>query len=329
MHLRAQSIICGMLAFGLAGCAHDALLREETGAFAKHAGAAAEAGITFYDDVVGADRALRTTLIVLDRNCLPAEINAGHPALCTLGEAKVPIGGVFTPETFEREYAQLRFLASYIGALAKFAGDIDSNSGANFEAAKEDLEAFRALFGNGKPVLDDDRTEAVSSLLDFLNQLANESASAKQIRLLLETQGEHAATALETLATGLLEDNVQLESALRTNAGLQRFIVRHGLVDDPGTRGALLTSYYAAGDLDRATTAKRTRCLASDRPDAEKRFCGAPAAGLMHAAADAHRELVVLSTGTLNVRQRARLARLSYERFVTAVKLFVDLRSVF
>lgn len=326
--MSARRFVLACVMCCLAGCgAKNALLREETAAFAESAAVATDRGVAFYDDVVDADRELRKMLLKLDAGCIPSEFAAGTPQ-CRIGDAATAVGGSLPRSTFAFERAQLSFLANYIGALADLAGDVESHAGANFESAIGDLEAIRALFGSSSALISDERIAATSSLLDFINELSKEHASAKAIRQKLESDGPRAREAFDVLAAKLKEDNRFLTGALDEQKKWSQFVVARQLIDAPEARAAALTSAYATADLLDEQDERTKRCTATASP-AMKPYCGAPAAGLMAAAAIAHSDLISLAAGNYTAEHKARMAKIALKRFVAAAKLFVSLTGVY
>ena len=313
----------------LCGCARNTLLREEAHDFAEGAATAALGSRAFYDSAIATDRELRIALLTLDSDCVPAELrpDPGGPA-CTIAGETVELRGALTRDSFSREYAHLDFLASYLAALAELTADIESHSGENFKAAKADLDTLLAIVGNDAP-LSDDAAGAVSELLDFVNTLSKEHASAKEIRAVLRSKGDRAHQGLTALAKALLQDAQLREAGEAAVHRITEVSVQQGLLGDATARAQTLQSWYARDDRRHAAAVLAQHCKDTTADADARRFCGAPAAGLMAAAAATHRELLDLEEGKLNARQKARQARIVYGRFMQAAKLFVKLVAVF
>jgi hypothetical protein len=91
----------------------------------------------------------------------------------------------------------------------------------------------------------------------------------------------------------------------------------------------MLTGYYEAIDLDRSLNAFKKRCEEKAKKADDSKYCGAQAAGLMHAASVAHADLLSLAAGDLTDAQKTKAAKLAYARFIAVVRLFVSLTGAF
>lgn len=313
----------------LSGCgANNALLREEVDRFTHSARIAGTAGETTYDNVIDADRKLRTTMLVLDPRCIPREFAGDALSPCSIGDTQVVRSATLSRKDLARQYAHLRFVESYVSALAKWAGDIEPKAGLAFTQARNDLKTVQDLFESNTKNLTEERTEAASDLFDFLTQVSQERRSADEIRAILGRDAVKVEAALRKLAKGLLQDDQFIVAAHTTSDVVQKITLHLG-VPDAEVRATMLANLYAHEDwlADKEEVAQA--CEASNQPDWIKQYCDVPAAGLMAAAAVAHRDLTELAAERLNARQRARRTQLAWERFIATARLFVNLRTAY
>lgn len=352
----------------LQGCVRSQLLRQETQAFAKTAGDASAAGTKFYRDLIDNDRDLYTTLYVLDASCRPPSLGrpiywltGGSPEPpedkrleTSKGKQKKtpadkpadkpaetpkrwcadqPVPGTyalfseFGYDSFEREFATLAFTSSYVAALAELAADPKATASKQFADAAADLNTLLAA-ANKDPVLNKDQIEAASSLFGLLQELSSNARSAREIRALLAAKSAEATKNFERLSDGLLKDPAFNEAIFDAKVAIAVELVRFRGPAQPFERHMALTGYYRAIDTQRSINAIRRNCEATAKPDASK-YCGATAAGLMHAAAQAHTDLLNLAAGNLSTEQKAKEAKLAYARFIGVVRLFVSLAAAF
>lgn len=333
----------------LAGCATNALLLEETRRFADRAGEASRAGTAFYDGLVSAEEQRWQTLYMLDPDCIPP-----RPALrgddvyvdpvkpegardydwCRTAGAP-PHAHVVTRESLAVEYAALSFVAAYVDALAQAATLPEAHGGDNFVEALGDLETLRRVADrDGKPLLDEAQTAAVGGLVDFIAEIGKEALASKKVRAVVERDAARAGKTLEMLADALLADAV-MESA---SAALERQDLKHAVIaasDDPMVRRTVLEGWHAATNRRREVAARIARCeqraaaLPAGQAAAARKYCRAPAAGLVHAARAMHDELLGAHRGDFNPRQLARRAHIAQRRFIALARVFVDWRAAF
>lgn len=324
----------------LQGCVRSQLLRQETQAFATTADRAAAAGAKFYEELIESDRDLYAMFYALDASCRPPSINRGVYWLkkartknpdrwCSDKPASdtITLSAAFSHDSFEREFSALAFTATYITALTELAADHKATAATQFADAAADINTLLAA-AKKDPVLNKDQIEAASSLFGFLQEISASANSAREIRSLLDAHGVKAKENLDLLSEALLMDSAFVDADLEAKIGTATSALNNGKLSDPFLRHSVLASYYRAIDIKGSLNAFKKKCEANAEHDVKK-YCGAKAAGLMHIAAVAHKDLLNLATGNLNAEQKAKEAKLAYARFISAVRLFVSLTAAF
>jgi len=327
----------------LQGCVQNQLLRQETQAFAATADKAATEGATFYSHLIESDRQLYAAFYVLDGTCRPPSISVdGRVHWLKEPRSKTPerwcadwaapdtqtLSSELTYESFAREFAALSFMANYVAGLLELAANPEADAGKRFAGAAADINTLLAA-ANKDPVLNKDQIEAASGLFGFLQELSSEATSAHEIRSLLKKNGARTMENFQALTKSLLADSAFNNADLEARIATATTALKFRPLPDPFLRHTMLTGYYEAIDLNRTLGAFKARCEVKAKKADDRKFCGAQAAGLMHAASVAHADLLSLAAGDLNDAQKAKAAKLAYARFIGVVRLFVSLTGAF
>lgn len=324
----------------LQGCVRDQLVRQETKAFAATANDATAAGTKFYEELIDGDRALYATFYLLDASCRPPAVGEEIYWL-KKSRPKTPdrwcadaaasdthtLTSEFSYSSFEREFAALSFVAEYLAALTELAADPEAKAATQFADAAADLNTLLAA-AKKDPVLNKDQIEAAVALFGLLEQLSADAKSAREIRALLKEKGAQASDNFKSLSESLLKDAGFKDAELKARIATATIALKFGNPSDPFLRQTVLAGYYDTIDLERGLDRLKKNCDAKAKPEV-RQYCGATAAGLMHAAAVAHTDLINLAAGDLNDKQKAKEAKLAYARFIGVVRLFVSLTGAF
>ncbi len=328
----------------LAGCAHDKLLRQETQAFAAAAQKSNAVGREFYERQIRNDRELWATLHQLDPTCTPASVkpsyfrlDGGAGGLCSKSASspgKQPSFDLSRAD-FAGQYAALKFIESYLGALAKAAGDPTLDASKDFAAAAADLNTLLTVFG--MQAMADDRTTAIGDLVGLVEELSKEHKSARAIRAIVAEKRQGAESAFQQIVDALKRDKSlenDTQASMRTILDVAGNASYTGLSDIQSAdarREFIELHYLRVDEVDRIAQCEEG---ASDKAPAdvrysEKELCGSPAAGVMQAAQQSHREFLGLIDGRLSKAQKQKLIKLQRQNLMRAIKLYLGLIAAF
>lgn len=328
----------------LAGCAHDKLLRQETQAFAATAQKSSAQGREFYERQIRDDRELWASLYQLDRKCTPASfrpsyfrLDGGAGALCSerAPSPGEPPSSELSRSHFAHQYAALKFIESYLVALTKAAGDPTLDASKDFAAAAADLNTLLTTFG--MQTMAEDRTTAIGELVGLVEELSKERKSAKAIRAIVAEKRQGAESAFQLIVDSLKQDTGNEKT---TRAAMLATLAMVGNASDAGVWGRqsgdarrkfLELRYRDIDEKERILECERN---ASDKTPAgvrysEKALCVSPAAGMMQAAQQAHREFLGLIDGRLSKAQKEKLIKLQRQNLMRAIKLYLGLVAAF
>ena len=326
------------------GCAHDKLLRQETQAFVAATQKSNAAGQEFYDRQIRKDHELWASLHQLDRKCTPAslrnsyfrtDLKAGAVGLClesAPSQGKQPSFDLSRAD-FAGQYAALKFVESYLGALAKASGDPTLHASKDFAAAAADLNTLLAVLGMKK--VQDGRITAVGDLAGLLEDLSKEHKSAKAIRAIVAEKRLRAESAFQEIVDALKRDKSH-ENATLASANALMDLAGNSTealgISGAEARRIVIEMHYASID-EQDRVAKCEKSASGEVPEgvrySEKELCRYPAAGVMQVAQQAHREFLGLIDGRLSKAQKQKLINLQRENFIRVFKLYLSVVAAF
>lgn len=349
----------------LCGCAHDKLLRLETQDYVKVAEKTEASGRAFYDGMIESDRALWAELYAIDEKCTPkslgpsafsadtnddGNVDSKDKGFClSLSDEKdLRISNEIDRDMFQRQYAALAFLRSYLTALATASADPELSAEKEFKAAADDLallsEALRV-----KSMLDKNQLEAVGNLIDFMENLSKEHRSAKEIRGIVETEHKNVHAAFDVLIEAMRKDISLKRSTASLKGAIEVFIAQTAPMDDKTMerRKKIIAMHYARIDIEEKEQHRIAACSAipekkieqaieardaeaEESARREKSHCEFPEAGAMLAAKQASLDFIDLALeGRMSAKQKARLIKMQRENFMRAVSIFIDVTTAF
>jgi hypothetical protein len=324
----------------LSGCAHDKLLRLETKDFTASAKDSEARGRAFYDDLIKNDRELWVALHQYDPNCKPHSMQPSFfrsdlsgRRLCDATPQRPEQRPAFDLKRsdFATEYAALAFIARYLTALSKAAADPELDAREDFVAAAQDLNLLLEVFRERK--IEQNRIDAVGDLVGFINELAKEHHSAKEIRSIVAENRHAVDRAFGQLILVLKKDKFH-ENALDSAKSALAMVADTAPDGSLGaaSRKKVIELHYAKEDaLQRAKDCENSASK-NKYPEigiGEHDLCGFPEAGVMFAAWRSHRAFLGLIDGRMSKRQKARLIGLQRENFRRIAKLYLDIVGVF
>jgi hypothetical protein len=321
-------IMCVSVLTTLAACSSNTLVHHEAQRFSKASDQAITSGEAFYQEWIEQDRALWLGLYAYDPRCSPPalELTGGKSsetlAICFNSDGTKQ--SQVTRKRLKQEFLLLDFLRAYLTDMTGAIAMVDSNHAAdNFKNSLSKLELLRTANGSEKPLFTEERQEATQGLLTFLQELTKASASAKSIRALAAKNGALASADLERLAALSANDLESIHTASNAMVATLKLRLQSDALDAQ-SRTSIARELLAIND------AEDLILLCERKAKPEKKFiCRAPAAGLLHAAAQAHSELLGALRGDLNDRQRALRANLALKNFLAIARLFVDFKAAF
>lgn len=349
MNKLVKLVTLSVLALMLPACLSELMLRLDTEQFTAEASANLAKSDEAFDQLIKSDRELWSVLYQLDQDCLPPDLGPvflyvdvqDEKEWCTASQApgthKLEAGLTF--QTLQTQKQLVVASISYVKALTNAVAR-KSKRAEHFAQAHGDLELISTALGKSNPINAKQAT-AVKGLLEFLTELERDAASAKAILAILKQKGPTAAAHFDALRSELEGTEAYTESNLIAVRNLALVGMKLG-ENDSFLRSRLLDAYHSADDRTRSTALKRAECLkraesaGSDGQaeterqaarDAAAYECRNPMAALVGVTLETHRELLNLSSGEYSEEQRARLAHLAFRRFLSAVRMLVDLRA--
>jgi uncharacterized protein (UPF0147 family) len=323
----------------LCGCAHDALLREETQKFVEVAHRSETAGTAFYDGLVKKDREIWAFIHRVDPDCKPQPVGKSYsdatndPLNFCKSRSSDPMELpliMATRDKFSSRYAALEFISGYLEALAEVSQDPKIDASERFKSSAERLNLLLQTIREDN--ISDARIEAVASLANMLQQLSKDRESAKAIRRIAAENAEKIDADFRRLIVWLSHDEVMKTSQNDRLGGMLSQVSDSDSSAGMQARTMWIENRFYVIDLKQ----KFDECVrkASDEQipglELSKRdLCGKTAAGAMLAGWQAHQDFVSLIDGRLNAKQKARLMQLHRSNFFKVLKLYLDVTGVF
>lgn len=323
----------------LCGCAHDALLREETQRFVEVGQKSEIAGRAFYDNIVAKDREVWVFMYRVDPDCKPKPFGESYSDqsdnplnICTRKKHKdtdPPLEAV-SRETFGSRYAALAFIDSYLEALAKVSQAPKMDASQNFKVAASDLNLLLDALKQEKVA--DVKIGAVADLVSMLEQLSKDRESAKAIKKIADDKAQRVDADFKQLIVWLsLDVSAKKAQDSLFNATLSQ--ISDSDKDIGGqARARWLENGFRQVDEARSVQACKQKANADPIPEiglSERDLCGKTSAGVMLGGWRAHKELLSLIDGRMSKKQKARLLKLQRENFFRILKLYLDITSAF
>lgn len=374
-YLRIATVLFFLSA--LCGCAHDKLLRLETQDYVKVAEKTEASGRAFYDGMIEGDRALWAELYAIDEKCTPKSLGPSAFSADTNGdrnidgkdrgfclslsdEKDIRVSNEIDRGMFQRQYAALAFLRSYLTALATASADPELSAEKEFKAAAADFEILlnalknlkkkkKNAEGKEEALLSDDQIGVVSSLIGSIEELSKNHTSAKEIRRAVESNRYKVNSAFDVLTAAMKEDKSLSDLTIEMNSTLNSYVALQATSQDKTreARKKLIFAHYqridaqekesrrilacnAAADTASKNAHKSQDDEAKRKAELEKQLCEFPEAGAMLAAKQASLDFIDLALeGRMSAKQKARLIKMQRENFMRAVSIFIDVTTAF
>jgi hypothetical protein len=329
-----------LLLAALCGCAHDALLREETQKFVEVARKSETAGTAFYDGIIAKDREIWVFLHRVDPDCKPKPLGESYSDesdenplnFCRStkrNDIDVPILA-FTRDNFASRYAALEFIDSYLQALADVSQDPTLDGSENFKSAAAKLNHL--LQALEKEQVSDARISAVSDLAGMLKQLSEDRESARAIRSIAGEKSKRVDADFKQLINWLEKDEVKKTAQNSRFDGILSQVSDSNQNVGLEARRMWIENSFQKIDREQKVT-QCSRDASAETIDgtsfSQRSLCGKTAAGSMLAGWQAHKDFVSLIDGNLSKKQKAHLLSLHREKFFRILKLYVDFAGVF
>lgn len=328
-----------LLLIALCGCAHDALLREETQKFVEVARKSEAAGTAFYDGIIAKDREIWVFLHRVDPDCKPEPIgisysqDSGGPLnFCRApkpDETDFPLEGI-NRDKFGSRYAALQFIDTYLVALAKVSEDPKLDASENFKSAASKLNLLLDVLKEEN--VSDARVGAVADLALMLEQLSMDRESAKAIRAIAVKDSQRIDANFTQLIVWLDRDEATKIAQNRLFEGILSQVSDSNQNVGLEARRMWMENRFQKIDSEQKIAQCKSDASAETIDGtsfSQQSLCGRTAAGAMLAGWQAHKGFVSLIGGNMSKKQKARLLSLQRQNFFKILKLYVDFTGVF